>query len=104
MKSYSTLALKELLTQRVTSFLILLAIILSTMMTAVIGQSAGILSAMRQQQAITIGGSQYATFVQMNAEQIETLRNDTRLSYVGVSVPIGTIALNRHTTTSLSKP
>lgn len=103
MKSYSTLALKELLTQRVTSFLILLAIILSTMMTAVIGQSAGILSAMRQQQAITIGGSQYATFVQMNAEQIETLRNDTRLSYVGVSVPIGTIALNRALTLGLTE-
>ena len=55
MKQYHTLALKELLAQRVTSVLILLAILLSTMMTAVIGQSFGILSAMRQQQAIAIG-------------------------------------------------
>lgn len=103
MKNYHTLSLKELLTQRVTSFLILLAIILSTMMTAVIGQSAGTLSAMRQQQAIAIGGSQYATFVQMDAQQIETLRKDARLSYVGVSVSIGTIALNRAITLGLTE-
>ena len=95
MKRYHTLAYRELLAQRVTSFLILLAIILSTMMTSVIGQSAGTLSAMRQQQAITIGGSQYATFVQMNERQIGFLQNDTRLSYVGVSMSLGYVTLNR---------
>ena len=56
MKSYRTLAFKELLAQKMTSFLILAAIILSTAMTTVIGQSAGVLSAMRQQQAIALGG------------------------------------------------
>ena len=48
MRSYLTLALRYLKKQRVTSILILIAVILSTMMTAVIGQSVGILSAMRQ--------------------------------------------------------
>ena len=48
MKRYRALALKELLAQRVASVLILLAIILSAMMTAAIGQSIGVLSAMRQ--------------------------------------------------------
>ena len=47
MKHYRALALKELLAQRITSVLILLAIVLSTMMTAAIGQSMGVLLSMR---------------------------------------------------------
>ena len=66
MKSYRTLALKELLSQKVTSILILIAVVLSTMMTTIVGQSIGVLSAMREQQAIAIGGNRYATFLQMN--------------------------------------
>ncbi len=103
MKNYHILAFRELLAQRVTSLLILLAVILSTMMTAVIGQSVGTLSAMRQQQAVTIGGSQYATFVQMDAGQVKTLRNDARLSYVGVSIALGTTELNRALTLGLTE-
>ena len=57
MKSYRTLALKELLSQKVTSILILIAVVLSTMMTTIVGQSIGVLSAMREQQAIAIGGN-----------------------------------------------
>ena len=63
MKSYRTLALKELLSQKVTSILILIAVVLSTMMTTIVGQSIGVLSAMREQQAIAIGGN---TAVQLN--------------------------------------
>ena len=48
MKSYRTLALKELLSQKVTSILILIAVVLSTMMTTIVGQSIGVLSAMRE--------------------------------------------------------
>jgi len=94
MKSYRTLALKETGAQKITSILILTAIILSTMMTAVIGQSAGVLSAMRQQQAITLGGNRYATFLQMNQEQVAALQNDQRLSFVGEYVTLGTTELN----------
>ena len=65
MKSYRTLAIKELLSQKVTSILILLAVILSTMMTTIVGQSIGALAAMREQQAIMIGGKRYATFLQI---------------------------------------
>ena len=36
MKSYRTLALKELLSQKVTSILILIAVVLSTMMTTIV--------------------------------------------------------------------
>ena len=94
MKRYHTLALKELLAQRVTSVLILLAIVLSTTMTAVIGQSIGVLSAMRQQQAIAIGGNRHAGFVQMDEAQVETLKGDPRLSFVGTHVVLGSMQLD----------
>lgn len=94
MKSYRTLAVKEVLSQKLTSFLILTAVILSTMMTAVVGQSAGVLSAMRQQQAITIGGDRYATFVQLTEEKAQILERDPRLSYTGRFIPLGDQKLN----------
>lgn len=94
MKSYLQLASKELLTQKVTSVLILLAVMLSTLMTTAIGQSAGILAAMRAQQAIALDGNRYATFVQMNDQQVAALQSDPRLSYTGISIVLGTHALN----------
>lgn len=103
MRHYHTLALKELLAQRVTSVLILLAIVLSTMMTAVVGQSIGVLSAMRQQQAIAIGGNRHAGFVQMNEEQLETLRQDPRLSFVGAYVVLGSVQLDNTLILGLSE-
>ena len=56
MKSYYKLAWKEILGQKVVSVLILIAIVLSTAMTTAVGQAAGILNAMRRQQAIAIRG------------------------------------------------
>ena len=94
MKNCHALALKELLAQRVTSALILLAVVLSTMMTAVIGQSIGVLSALRQQQAIAIGGNRHAGFVQMNEAQVETLKHDSRLSFVGTYAVLGSVQLD----------
>lgn len=94
MKSYRSYAYKVITRQRVTSFLILCAVILSTMMTAVIGQSVGVLSAMRQQQAIAIGGDRYVTLLQMDEEQAAVLENDPRLSFTGRSVALGTAELN----------
>lgn len=64
MKSYRVLAWKELLAQKVTSILILIAVILSTIITTVIGQSIGILNAMKEQQAIALAGEKYGSFVQ----------------------------------------
>ena len=94
MKSYLTLALKEVISQKLTSFLILIAVILSTMMTTAAGQSVGVLSAMRQQQAVTIGGDRYATFVQLTEEKAQILEKDSRLSYTGRFVPLGDHKLN----------
>lgn len=101
MKSYRTLALKELLSQKVTSILILIAVVLSTMMTTIVGQSIGVLSAMREQQAIAIGGNRYATFLQMNADQLHALEQDERLSYVGKSIYMGSLQLSPSLTLGL---
>lgn len=101
MKSYRVLAWKELLAQRVTSILILIAVILSTITTTVIGQSIGILSAMREQQAITINGEKYATFLQMSEAQLSELKEDSRFSYIGPSISLGTIDLNSQLTLGL---
>lgn len=101
MKSYRTLALKELLSQKVTSILILIAVVLSTMMTTIVGQSIGVLSAMREQQAIAIGGNRYATFLQMNADQLHALEQDEHLSYVGKSIYMGSLELSPSLTLGL---
>ena len=94
MKNYSVLAWRELSAKKLTSFLILTAVILSTMMTAAVGQCAGVLSAMRQQQAIALGGDRYATFVQLSEEKAKALEEDDRLSYTGRSVSLGDTNLN----------
>ncbi len=94
MKSYRTFVIKELKAQRMTSVLLLFAVILSTMMTAVIGQSAGVLAAMRQKQAIAIGGDRYVTFVKMEKEKTELLKKDPRLSFAGEWVTLGAAELN----------
>ncbi len=103
MKRYSALAWRELLAQRVTSVLILLAIVLSTMMTAAIGQSAGVLSAMRQQQAIAIGGDRHAGLVQMDREQLAALQSDPRLSFAGSYVVLGSMRLDNTLLLGLSE-
>lgn len=93
MKSFRTLAIKELLAQKVTSILILIAVVLSTMMTTIVGQSLGVLTAMREQQAIALGGNRYATFLQMDADQLHAIQQDERLSYVGASIYLGSMEL-----------
>lgn len=89
MKSYYTLAPKEIWTQKVTSVLILIAITLSTMMTTVVGQSIGILDAMRGQQAASLNGNRYATFHQLTKVQADALSSDSRLSYIGKIIAMG---------------
>lgn len=94
MKSYHILAWKEILEQKTVSVLILTAVILSTMMTTAVGQSAGVLSAMRKQQAVMIGGDRHATFVQLSEEKARLLEEDERLSYTGRFIQIGSMELN----------
>ncbi len=94
MRHYQGYAYREITGQRVISLLILLAVILSTAMTTAVGWSIGVLSAMRLQQAVTIGGDRYATFLQMEEAQAEKLEKDGRLSFVGRYVTLGVTELS----------
>ena len=91
MKSYRTLAWRELCAQKVTSILILIAVVLSTVITTVIGQSLGILNAMKEQQAAALAGKKYGSFVQLSEEQLAEVKSDSRFSYVGAAIDLGTI-------------
>lgn len=93
MKSYLNLVWKELKEQKITAILILTAIIMSTIMTTVIGQSIGILQSMRIEQAAGLNGNRYATFHQLSREQAEMLHEDERLYDVGNIVTVGTMSL-----------
>lgn len=93
MKSYLSLAWKELKAQKVTSVLILLAVILSTVATTAVGQSIGILQSMRIEQAAGLNGDRYATFHQLTKEQSDLLHQDPRLKNVGSLITVGVLEL-----------
>lgn len=93
MKSYHSFANKEIKTRKVTSVLVIIAVMLSAMMTTVIGQSLGILQAMRIQQAGILNGNRYATFRNLTYEQKSMLENDRRLSFVGSNIVLGEVSL-----------
>lgn len=86
MKSYLALAWKELKAQKITAILILVAVIMSTIMTTVIGQSIGILQSMRIQQAAGLNGNRYATFHQLGKEQAQKLHGDTTVQQTDLTV------------------
>lgn len=93
MKSYLALAWKELKAQKITAILILAAVIMSTIMTTVAGQSIGILQSMRIQQAADLNGNRYATFHQLDREQAQKLHEDDRLYDVGNTIFVGSTPL-----------
>ena len=93
MKSYLQLAWKELKAQRVTAVLIFIAVVMSSVMTTVVGRSIGILQAMRIEQAEGLNGSRYATFHQLSKEQARQLHEDARLYDVGDWLYVGDLEL-----------
>lgn len=99
MKSYLALAWKELKAQKITAVLILIAVIMSTIMTTVIGQSIGILQSMRVQQAAGLNGNRYVTFHQLSREQVQKLHEDDRLYDVGDIIFVGSTTLGNSSLT-----
>ena len=99
MRSYLSLAGKELKAQKVTAILILIAVILSSLMTTVIGQSIGILQAMRVQQVEKLNGSRYAAFHQLTQAQAQRLHADDRLMDVGDVLYLGSTKLGNSSLT-----
>ena len=93
MKSYLSLALKEIKAQKITAILVLIAVILSSVMTTAIGQSLGILQGMRVEQASSLNGDRYATFHQLSKKQASELSADPRLVDVGSLINLGSAKL-----------
>ena len=93
MRSYLTLAWKELKAQKIMAVLIFTAVIISTIMTTVTGQSIGILQSMRIDQAAGLNGNRYATFHQLNKEQAQKLHEDDRLYDAGDIIFVGSMPL-----------
>ena len=93
MKSYLALTWKELKTQKITATLILIAVIMSTIITTVVGQSIGILQSMRIEQAASLNGNRYVTFHQLSKEQAQKLHEDDRVYDVGDTVFVGSTTL-----------
>ena len=89
MKSYLALAFRELKAQKVMAVLILIAVILSSIMTTAVGQSIGILQTMRRTQATSLNGDRHVTFHQITEEQMLQLKSDTRLYDVGSLINVG---------------
>ena len=80
MKSYRTLALKELLSQKVTSILILIAVVLSTMMTTIVGQA-------QQDGADYLGvGAMFPTGTKTDADSVSM--EELQKIRAAVSLPI----------------
>lgn len=80
MKSYRSVALKEIWHQKLSSAFIVTALILSSAMTTVIGQSIGMLDAMRVEQAKVLNGDRYATLHQLDADTARAISKDEALS------------------------
>ena len=74
MKSYLSLAWKQLKAEKIISLLILSALILSTVTATAAGASIGILQSMRVRQAEGLNGNRYATFHQLTEEQIDVYK------------------------------
>ena len=93
MKSYLSLAFRELKAQKVMASLILTAVILSSTMTTAIGHSLGILKTLQTEQAASLNGDRYASFHQITEAQMLQLKNDSRLSDVGSLINVGNTPL-----------
>ena len=83
--------------------MILTAVILSTVMTTVIGQSIGILQSMRIEQAAGLNGDRYATFYDLTKEQAEALHADRRLYDVGDWMTVGSTEMENSGLTLLMR-
>ncbi|MBS5084164.1 MAG: FtsX-like permease family protein [Clostridiales bacterium] len=89
MRSYHSFSWKEIKAQKVTSALILIAVILSTMMTTVVGQSIGILQALREQQASMLNGIRYASFHNLSEKDKVGMLGEESLSFAGANIALG---------------
>lgn len=89
MKNYLSLSIKELKSQKFMTTFIIIAIVLSTIMTTVVGQSIGILQNLRIEQARSFNGDRHVSFHQLTKNQVDDIKKDDRVYQAGTSITIG---------------
>ncbi|HGS9062408.1 TPA: ABC transporter permease [Clostridioides difficile] len=89
MKNYLSLSIKELKSQKLMTTFIIIAIVLSTIMTTVVGQSIGILQNLRIEQAHSFNGDRHVSFHQLTKNQVDDIKKDDRVYQAGTSITIG---------------
>ncbi|HBH3610763.1 TPA: ABC transporter permease [Clostridioides difficile] len=89
MKNYLSLSIKELKSQKLMTTFIIIAIVLSTIMTTVVGQSIGIIQNLRIEQARSFNGDRHVSFHQLTKNQVDDIRKDDRVYQAGTSITIG---------------
>ncbi len=68
---------------------IIIAIVLSTIMTTVVGQSIGILQNLRIEQARSFNGDRHVSFHQLTKNQVDDIKKDDRVYQAGTSITLG---------------
>ncbi|HBN6234175.1 TPA: ABC transporter permease [Clostridioides difficile] len=89
MKNYLSLSIKELKSQKLMTTFIIIAIVLSTIMTTVVGQSIGILQNLRIEQARSFNGDRHVSFHQLSKNQVDDIKKDDRVYQAGTSITLG---------------
>ncbi|VIF87772.1 ABC transporter permease [Clostridioides difficile] len=89
MKNYLSLSIKELKSQKLMTTFIIIAIVLSTIMTTVVGQSIGILQNLRIEQARSFNGDRHVSFHQLTKNQVDDIKKDDRVYQAGTSITLG---------------
>lgn len=84
-----SLSIKELKSQKLMTTFIIIAIVLSTIMTTVVGQSIGILQNLRIEQARSFNGDRHVSFHQLTKNQVDDIKKDDRVYQAGTSITIG---------------
>ncbi|HBN6220802.1 TPA: ABC transporter permease [Clostridioides difficile] len=89
MKNYLSLSIKELKSQKLMTTFIIIAIVLSTIMTTVVGQSIGILQNLRIEQARSFNGDRHVSFHELTKNQVDDIKKDDRVYQAGTSITLG---------------
>ncbi|WP_107572282.1 ABC transporter permease [Clostridioides difficile] len=89
MKNYLSLSIKELKSQKLMTTFIIIAIVLSTIMTTVVGQSIGFLQNLRIEQARSFNGDRHVSFHQLTKNQVDDIKKDDRVYQAGTSITLG---------------
>ncbi len=99
MQTHNNYARKFLIAEKISSVLVILAIMIATMMLTVLGQSIRTIQDFRVDQSSQLNGNRYATFHDLTKEEAIEISKNPEFSYSGISSSLGNVQIQ---TSSLS--